>query len=50
MFVRLFSFVYAVAIDIPGTDYKEFILAGIFPLPEDFGSTLSGSAIAIDLN
>ena len=49
MFVLLFSFVYAGAIDIPGSDYKEFIMAGIFAQTVVFGSTYSGSAMAQDL-
>jgi ABC-2 type transport system permease protein len=49
MFVLLFSFVYAGAIDIPGSDYKEFIMAGIFAQTVVFGSTYSGSAMANDL-
>jgi len=49
MFVLLFSYVYAGSIEIPGSDYKEFIMAGIFAQTVVFGSTFSGSAIANDL-
>ncbi|MCU1545220.1 MAG: transporter permease [Homoserinimonas sp.] len=49
MFVLLFSYVYAGSIDIPGSDYKEFIMAGIFAQTVVFGSTYSGSAMAQDL-
>ncbi len=49
MFVLLFSFVYAGVINIPGSDYKEFIMAGIFAQTVVFGSTFSGSAMAQDL-
>ena len=49
MFVLLFSYVYAGVIDIPGSDYKEFIMAGIFAQTVVFGSTYSGSAMAQDL-
>ena len=49
MFVLLFSFVYAGSIQIPGSDYKEFIMAGIFAQTVVFGSTYSGSAMAQDL-
>jgi ABC-2 type transport system permease protein len=49
MFVLLFSYVYAGSIKIPGSDYKEFIMAGIFAQTVVFGSTFSGSAIANDL-
>lgn len=49
MFVLLFSFVYAGSISIPGSDYKEFIMAGIFAQTVVFGATFSGSATAQDL-
>ena len=49
MFVLLFSYVYAGSISIPGSDYKEFIMAGIFAQTVVFGSTYSGSAMAQDL-
>jgi ABC-2 type transport system permease protein len=49
MFVLLFSYVYAGVIDIPGSTYAEFIMAGIFAQTVVFGSTYSGSAMAQDL-
>ena len=49
MFVLLFSYVYAGSIEIPGSSYKEFIMAGIFAQTVVFGSTYSGSAMAQDL-
>ncbi|RFA13987.1 ABC transporter [Subtercola boreus] len=49
MFVLLFSYVYAGVIDIPGSSYTEFIMAGIFAQTVVFGSTYSGSAMAQDL-
>ncbi len=49
MFVLLFSYVYAGVIDIPGSTYSEFIMAGIFAQTVVFGSTYSGSAMAQDL-
>jgi ABC-2 type transport system permease protein len=49
MFVLLFTFVYAGSIEIPGSSYAEFIMAGIFAQTVVFGSTFSGSAIAQDL-
>ncbi|MBH0128982.1 ABC transporter permease [Salinibacterium sp. NK8237] len=49
MFVLLFTYVYAGVIDIPGSTYKEFIMAGIFAQTVVFGSTYSGSAMAQDL-
>jgi ABC-2 type transport system permease protein len=49
MFVLLFSYVYAGSINIPGSSYTEFIMAGIFAQTVVFGSTYSGSAMAQDL-
>ncbi|PXA68728.1 ABC transporter permease [Cryobacterium arcticum] len=49
MFVLLFSQVYAGAIAVQGTDYVQFLMAGIFAQTVVFGSTFSGSAMAQDL-
>lgn len=49
MFVLLFSYVYGGSIEIPGSTYQEFIMAGIFAQTIVFGSTISGSAMAQDL-
>ena len=49
MFVLLFSYVYGGSIEIPGSTYQEFIMAGIFAQTIVFGSTYSGSAMAQDL-
>ena len=49
MFVLLFTYVYQGVIDIPGSTYTEFIMAGIFGQTVVFGSTYSGSAMAQDL-
>lgn len=49
MFVLLFTYIYAGVIDIPGSSYKEFIMAGIFAQTVVFGSTFSGSAMAQDI-
>ena len=49
MFVLLFTYVYAGVINIPGSSYTEFIMAGIFAQTIVFGSTYSGSAMAQDL-
>ncbi|MCC6270795.1 MAG: ABC transporter permease [Microbacteriaceae bacterium] len=49
MFVLLFTYIYAGVINIPGSSYKEFIMAGIFAQTVVFGSTYSGSAMAQDL-
>jgi ABC-2 type transport system permease protein len=49
MFVLLFTYVYAGVINIPGSTYAEFIMAGIFAQTVVFGATFSGSAMAQDL-
>jgi len=49
MFVLLFTYVFGAAIDIPGSDYTSFLMAGIFAQTVVFGSTYSGSAMAQDL-
>ena len=49
MFVLLFSQVYAGSISVEGTDYVQFLMAGIFAQTVVFGSTFSGAAMAQDL-
>ena len=49
MFVLLFSQVYGGAIQVRGTDYTQFLMAGIFAQTVVFGATFSGSAMAQDL-
>ena len=39
MFVLLFTYVYGGVIDIPGSSYVEFLMAGIFAQTVVFGST-----------
>ena len=38
MFILLFAFVFGSAIDIPGIDYREFLIAGIFARTVVFGA------------
>lgn len=49
MFVLLFTYVYGGAIQVPGGNYTNFLMAGIFAQTVVFGSTFSGSAMAQDL-
>src|SRR5680860_1841989 len=49
MFCLLFSQVYAGAIAVQGTDYVQFLMAGIFAQTVVFGATFSGAAMALDL-
>lgn len=48
MFVVLFSQVFGGAINVPGTDYTNFLMAGIFAQTAIFGSTFSGMFMAQD--
>ena len=49
MFVLLFSQVYGGAIQVKGSNYTEFLMAGIFAQTVIFGSTISGSYMAEDI-
>jgi len=49
MFVLLFGYVFGSAIQLEGTDYKEFLIAGIFAQTVIFGSTWTGASLAEDM-
>jgi ABC transporter DrrB family efflux protein len=49
MFVLLFAYVFGNSIDIPGTTYREFLIAGIFAQTVLFGATFTGAGIAEDM-
>ena len=49
MFILLFAFVFGSAIDVPGIDYREFLIAGIFAQTVVFGATFTGAGIADDM-
>ena len=49
MFVLLFVYVFGSAIPIQGSSYANFLLPGIFAQTVVFGSTITGSSIAEDL-
>ena len=49
LFVLLFSQVYGGAIQVPGSNYTDFLMAGIFAQTVVFGSTFSGTFMAQDL-
>ena len=49
MFILLFGFVFGSAIDVPGIDYREYLLAGIFAQTVVFGATFTGAGIADDM-
>jgi ABC-2 type transport system permease protein len=49
MFVVLFAYVFGSSIDIPGMDYREYLIAGIFAQTVIFGSTFTGAGLAEDM-
>ncbi|MGL5857729.1 MAG: ABC transporter permease [Angustibacter sp.] len=49
MFVLLFAYVFGGSIKIPGGDYKEFLMAGIFAQTVVFGATITGAGLADDM-
>jgi ABC-2 type transport system permease protein len=49
MFILLFAYVFGSAIKLPGVDYKEFLIAGIFAQTVIFGSTITGAGLAEDI-
>jgi ABC transporter DrrB family efflux protein len=49
MFVLLFAYVFGSAISVPGVNYREFLMGGIFTQTVVFGATLTGTSLAADL-
>ncbi len=49
MFVLLFAYVFGGAIDVKGSNYREFLIAGIFAQTVTFGATLTGAGLADDM-
>jgi ABC transporter DrrB family efflux protein len=49
MFVLLFAYVFGGAITVPGVNYKEYLMAGIFTQTVAFGSSLTAIGLADDL-
>ena len=49
MFVLLFAYVFGSSIEIPGVDYREFLIAGVFAQTVVFGSTYTGAGLAEDM-
>jgi ABC-2 type transport system permease protein/oleandomycin transport system permease protein len=50
MFVLLFTYVFGGAIAVPGGNYVDFLLPGIFVQTAVFGSTQTGVGLAEDMN
>jgi ABC-2 type transport system permease protein len=49
MFVLLFAYVFGGSIQVPGLDYREFLIAGIFTQTIIFGATFTGASLAEDM-
>lgn len=49
MFVLLFGYVFGSQIEIPGTNYREYLMAGIFVQTVVFGSSYTGAGLADDM-
>ena len=49
MFVVLFAYVFGGAIAVPGVNYREFLMAGIFAQTVVFGATITGAGLADDM-
>ena len=49
MFVLLFAYVFGSSIEIPGVNYREYLIAGIFAQTVIFGSTFTGAGLAEDM-
>jgi ABC-2 type transport system permease protein len=49
MFVLLFAYVFGASIEIPGTNYREFLIGGIFAQTVVFGATFTGAGLAEDM-
>ncbi len=49
MFILLFAYVFGSAIRVPGTNYREFLIPGIFAQTVIFGATLTGAGMADDI-
>lgn len=49
MFVLLFAYVFGGAIAVEGSNYKEYLMAGIFAQTVVFGATITGAGLAEDI-
>jgi len=49
MFVLLFAYIFGGSIDIPGSNYREFLIAGIFAQNIIFGASYTGVGMADDM-
>jgi ABC transporter DrrB family efflux protein len=49
MFVLLFGYVFGSSIEIPGVNYREYLIAGVFAQTVVFGATFTGAGLAEDM-
>jgi ABC-2 type transport system permease protein len=49
MFVLLFGYVFGNSVEVPGDNYRSFLMAGIFAQTVLFGATFTGAGIAEDM-
>src|SRR5580698_4130877 len=49
MFILLFAYVFGSQINVPGTNYREFLIPGIFAQTVIFVSTTTGAGLADDM-
>ena len=49
MFVLMFAYVFGSSIEVPGMNYREFLIAGIFAQTVIFGATFTGAGMAEDM-
>jgi ABC-2 type transport system permease protein len=49
MFVLLFAYVFGSSIEVEGTNYREYLIAGVFAQTVVFGSTFTGAGLAEDM-
>ncbi len=49
MFVLLFAYLFGSVIQVPGIEYREFLIAGIFAQTVIFGATFTGAGLAEDM-
>ena len=50
MFILLFRYVFGGAIKVPGVNYVDYLMPGIFVWSIAFGATRTGIALALDIN
>ena len=49
MFVLLFGYVFGSSIDVEGTSYREYLIAGVFAQTVIFGASFTGAGLAEDM-